>query len=111
MRRIVATTLLLISTPAMAGTYIPPVVRVAPAPVVRVAPVHVAPVVRVNPVVRTHPVVRSHTVVKPVTTIGRPVVHRHRHDHLRTQPVIIYTAAQKPKCAEAKPGSKGCAKK
>ncbi len=102
MRKIVATTLLLISTPAMAGTYVAPVVRVAPAPVVRVAPVHVAPVVRVNPVVRTH------TVVKPVTTIGRPVVHRH---HPRTQPVIVYTAAQKPKCAEAKPGSKECAKK
>ena len=106
MRKIVATTLLLISTPAMAGTYVAPIVRVAPvvhvAPVVRVAPVHVAPVVRVNPVVRTH------TVVKPVTTIGRPVVHRH---HPRTQPVIVYTAAQKPKCAEAKPGSKECAKK
>jgi hypothetical protein len=108
MRKIIATILLLFSTPAMAGTYIPPVVRVAPAPVVRVAPVHVAPVVRVNPVVRTSPVVRTNTVVKPVTTIGRPVAHRH---HPRTQPVIVYTAAQKPKCAEAKPGSKGCAKK
>ena len=96
MRKIVAATLLLISTPAMAGTYVAPVVRVAPAPVVRVAPVHVAPVVR------------THTVVKPVTAIGRPVVHRH---HPRTQPVIVYTAAQKPKCAEAKPGSKECAKK
>jgi len=102
MRKIIATTLLLFSAPAMAGTYIPPVVRVAPAPVVRVAPVHVAPVVRVNPVVR------SNAVVKPVTTIGRPAVHRH---HPRTQPVIVYTVAQKPKCAEAKPGSKGCAKK
>jgi hypothetical protein len=102
MRKIVATTLLLISTPAMAGTYVAPVVRVAPAPVVRVAPVHVAPVVRVNPIVRTH------TVVKPVTAIGRPVVHRH---HPRTQPVIVYTATQKPKCAEVKPGSKECAKK
>jgi hypothetical protein len=109
MRKIIATTLLLISTPAMAGTYVAPVVRVAPAPVVRVAPVHVAPVVRVNPVVRTHPVVRPHTVVKPVTTMGRPVAHRHHH--LRTQPVIVYTAAQKPKCAQAKPGSKECAKK
>lgn len=108
MRKIVATTLLLISTPAMAGTYVAPVVRVAPAPVVRVAPVHVAPVVRVNPVVRINPAIRTHTVVKPVTTIGRPVVHRH---HPRTQPVIVYTAAQKPKCAQAKPGSKGCAKK
>ena len=114
MRKITATTLLLISTPAMAGTYVAPVVRVAPAPVVRVAPVHVAPVVRVtpvvrvNPVVRPHPVVRTHTAVKPVTTIGRPVVHRH---HPRTQPIIVYTAAQKPKCAEAKPGSRGCAKK
>jgi hypothetical protein len=92
MRKIVASTLLLISTPAMAGTYVAPVVRVAPAPVVRVAPVHVAPVVR----------------VKPATTIGRPVVHRH---HPRTQPVIVYTATQKPKCAEVKPGSKECAKK
>jgi hypothetical protein len=116
MRKIIATTLLLFSAPAMAGTYVAPVVRVAPAPVVRVAPVHVAPVVRVNPVVRVspvvraHPVVRTHTVVKPVTTIGRPVVHRHHH-HPRTQPVIVYTAAQKPKCAQAKPGSKECAKK
>jgi hypothetical protein len=115
MRKIVATTLLLFSAPAVAGTYVAPVVRVAPAPVVRVAPVHVAPVVRVNPVVRVspvvraHPIVRTHTVVKPVT-IGRPVAHRHHH-HPRTQPVIVYTAAQKPKCAQAKPGSKECAKK
>jgi hypothetical protein len=109
MRKIVATTLLLFSAPAVAGTYVAPVVRVAPAPVVRVAPVHVAPVVRVNPVVRVSPVVRTHTVVKPVA-IGRPVAHRHHH-HPRTQPVIVYTAAQKPKCAQAKPGSKECAKK
>jgi hypothetical protein len=106
--RIIAITLLLFSAPAMAGTYIPPAVRVAPAPVVRVAPVHVAPAVRVNPVVRANPAVRTHTVVKPVTTIGRPVVHRH---HPRSQPIIVYTAAQKPKCAEARPGSKECAKK
>jgi hypothetical protein len=92
----------------MAGTYVAPVVRVAPAPVVRVAPVHVAPAVRINPVVRVNPAVHTHTVVKPATTIGRPVVHRH---HPRTQPVIVYTATQKPKCAEVKPGSKECAKK
>jgi hypothetical protein len=92
MRKIVAATLLLISTPALAGTYIPPVVHVAPV-------IHVAPVVRVNPIVRTN------TMVKPV---GQPVVHAH---HLRTQPVIVYTAAQTPKCVEQKPGSKECQKK
>ena len=98
MRRIVATTLLLISTPAMAGTYIAP-------------PIHVAPVVHVAPIVRVAPVVRVNPVVKPVTTTTttvRPVVHPH---HPRPQPVIVYSAAQKPKCVEQKPGAKECAKK
>jgi hypothetical protein len=93
MKKIVATTLLLISTPAMAGTYIAPVVHVAPI-------VHVAPVVRVNPAIRTN------TVVKPV---GQPVLHQHHHP--RPQPVVVYTVPQQPKCVEQKPGSKECAKK
>ena len=101
MRKFVAATLFLISTPAMAGTYIAQVVHIAPV-------VHVAPMVRVAPVVRVNPVVRTNTVVKPV---GQPVLHPH---HPRPQPVIVYTAAQnapKPKCVERKPGSKECAKK
>ncbi len=100
MKKIVAITLLMISTPAMAGTYIAPPVHVAPV-------VHVAPMVRVAPAVRVNPVVRTN-VVKPV---GQPAVHPH---HPRPQPVIVYTAAQnapKPKCVEQKPGSKECAKK
>jgi hypothetical protein len=95
MRTIVATTLLLIATPAMAATYV--------APPVHVAPVHVAPIVRVTPVVRVNPVVR------PATTVVRPVVHPHHH--LRPQPVMVYTASQNRKCVEQKPGSKECAKK
>ena len=82
MRKIIATTLLLISAPAMAGTYVAPVVRVAPVPVVRVAPVHVAPV-------HVAPVVRAHTVVKPVTTIGRPVAHRHHQAEMRANEAWI----------------------
>jgi len=97
MRKLAATTLLLIATPAMAGTY------VHVAPVVHIAPVmHVAPVVRVNPVVRLNPVVRS----APIT--GQPVLHAH---HPRPQPVVVYSVPQKPKCAAATPGSKECAKK
>jgi hypothetical protein len=101
MRKFVAITLLLISTPAMAGTYIAPAVHVAPV-------VHVAPMVRVAPVVRVNPVVRTNNVVKPV---GQPGLHAH---HLRPQPVVVYSAAQnapKPKCVEQKPGSKECGKK
>jgi len=95
MKKIVATTLLLISTPAMAGTYIAPVVHVAPI-------VHVAPVVHVAPLVRVNPAIRTNTVVKPV---GQPVLHHHP----RPQPVVVYSAPQNQKCEEQKPGSKGCA--
>ncbi len=101
MKKIVAATLLMISTPAMAGTYIAPAVHIAPV-------VHVAPMVRVAPVVRVNPAIHTNNVVKPV---GQPVLHQH---HSRPAPVVIYTATQnapKPKCAEQKPGSKECAKK
>jgi hypothetical protein len=101
MRKFIAIALLLVATPAMAGTYIAPAVHVAPV-------VHVAPMVRVAPVVRVNPVVRTNNVVKPV---GQPAAHPH---HLRPQPVVLYTAAQntqKPKCVEKNPGSKECARK
>jgi hypothetical protein len=97
MRKFVAIALLMISTPAMAGTYIAPAVHVAPV-------VHVAPIVRVAPAVRVNPAIHTNNVVKPV---GQPVLHPH---HPRPQPVVVYTASQNRKCVP-KPGSKECAKK
>jgi hypothetical protein len=95
-RHVLAGALLASLAPAMAGNYVP----VAP---IRVAPmVHVAPVVHVNPAIRVNP------TVKPVV-VGHPADHVHHHP--LPQPVVVYTASRKPKCAESKPGSKECAQK
>jgi len=98
---------LLMSTPAMAGSYVP--VHVAP---VHIAPVHVAPVVHVNPAIRA-PAIHATPAVRPIivkpTLAARPA-HHHRVVQT-TLPVAVYNTTQKQKCAPAKPGDKDCAKK
>jgi hypothetical protein len=107
-RGTIAGTLLLFSTSAMAGTYVP--VHVAPivhvAPVIHAAPmVHAAPALRVAPVVRVNPAVRVHTGVRPTHAIGRTGSH-HR------LPVVVYATPQNPrKCVDQKSASRDCAKK
>src|SRR5438045_3912773 len=86
-REAIAGTLLLFSTSAIAGTYVP--VHVAPIHVapLHVAPVHVAPVVRGAPVVRVNPVVRAHSPIAPVHSNGRTGSHQ-------KLPVMVYTVPQ-----------------
>ena len=102
---------LLLLTPALAGTFTSTTpVHIAP---VHVAPVHVAPVVHVNPplhptAVHATPAARVH-VVKPV--IATKPVHVNHHPVQTIIPVSVTSVAQTRKCALAKPGEQGCAKK
>lgn len=124
MRRILAALPLLLSAPAMAGTYVAPPVRVAP--IVRVAPmIHTAPIVHTTPGVHTAPVMHAAPAVhatpavkgatiSPVATTAKP--HEHHHQPLITVPVAMNSVPkQKQACGQQKPGdaagNKACAKK
>jgi hypothetical protein len=115
MRRIVVALPLLLSVPAMAGTFVSTPIHVAP--VVHVAPViHTAPMVHTAPAIRTTPAVHATSavrapVVKPVVARVKPVHAHHRQVLITTVPVAMNAGPSKPRCAQAKPDDKGCAKK
>jgi hypothetical protein len=119
MRRIArcsAVALPLLLSPAMAGTFTSTTpVHVAPIHIapVHVAPVHVGPVVHVNPPL--HPTAIHATpatrvpVTKPATAM-KPA-HVHHHPVQTIVPVSVTSVAPTKRCAQAKAGDKGCAKK
>jgi hypothetical protein len=109
MRRIVVALPLLLSTPAMAGTFVSTPIHVAP--VVHIAPmVHTAPVIHTAPVVHATPAVRA-PAIKPVVATVKPPHAHHRQVLITTVPVAMNAGPSKPRCAQAKPDDKGCAKK
>ncbi len=84
MKKMIAIPLVLLSSSAMAGVFVP--VHVAP-PVV----VHVAPTLHVAPTVAVHPGVHPHLTHKPV-------------------PVVVGTATPGARKCNAKAGAKDCPK-
>ncbi len=91
MKKIIAIPLLLLSSSAMAGTFVaPPMVHVVP--MVHMAPmVHVAPTVHVAPMVHVHPGIHTHLAHQPL-------------------PVVAGAATPSARKCDAKSGAKGCAK-
>ena len=106
---------MLLSTPAIAGSFVYTPVHVAPvvhiAPIIHTAPiVHTAPVIHAAPAVHAVPAVRAAPVVKPVVATAKPV-HVHRRQGAVIVPVAMNSGPSKSRCAQAKPDDKGCAKK
>ena len=108
MRTLAAVALLLVSTPALAGTF------------TGFTPVHVAPVIHVAPTAHVAPIVRSTPVVvrpglsavRPGLPPVRPVAAAHDHHSAHNPvPLLVSVPAQKPACVNAKAGDKDCGKR